>query len=143
MELTKETIEQMIKDEKIEFKNAAAKAKYAKLTLTNSLNSYGRGILDYMNRWAKAMQYLIKNEGYSVAKAARETEFTCDYDGITGFMYSCAFSTLCDLWKYGDELRNKDKAEEETTSAKEEQTQNDGSNSQEVIDKEHHDVFGD
>lgn len=50
------------------------------------------------------MEARIQN-GETVESCAESTSRLADYDGIIGFMYGCAVSTLSKVWKYGEELR--------------------------------------
>ncbi len=73
----------------------------------DSLNQsgYGRAIMKYAERWAKTMQYLMKNENKTLAESAIETIEACDFSGISGSMYGCAVQVLEQCWQYGNELR--------------------------------------
>ena len=102
MKLSREEIEKIANSVNLEFKDRKSEKKYIKCINDKSRNS----VIDYMDRWAKVMQYYIKNKGYDVATIAQETKDCCDFDGISGFMYGCVVNNLCQVWKYGDELRN-------------------------------------
>jgi hypothetical protein len=65
---------------------------------------YGGRIHSYAREWASLMQKNM-SEGRSVEDCADETSHHCDYDGITGFMYSTAVSVLSHFWGHGEELR--------------------------------------
>lgn len=44
--------------------------------------------------------------GATAAEAAQITQYEANIGlGITRFMYGCAVETLCEFWKYGEELR--------------------------------------
>ena len=105
MEFSKEELE-LIKKQKIEYKSGKAKMDSKFTVFLNMFSSYGRDIARYMKFWAKAMQYLIKEKGYSVADAAKETEIECcsAAPGLTGCQVSIATGELIKNWKYGDEL---------------------------------------
>ena len=65
---------------------------------------YGAGVVVYAERWARLMQREMAN-GKKLEDVAEATSHVADTDGITGFMYGCAVSTLAHCWKFGDELR--------------------------------------
>ena len=65
---------------------------------------YGGGVVVYAERWARLMQREMAN-GKKLEDVAEVTSHEADTDGITGFMYGCAVSTLAHCWKYGDQLR--------------------------------------
>jgi hypothetical protein len=72
---------------------------------------YGKGILDYAERWAKLMQKYMNDPNWVVsvenfAKMAAETSHEADVGGITtGFMYNCAVNCLVRCWVAGELLR--------------------------------------
>lgn len=68
-------------------------------------SGYGRTIMNYAERWAKTMQYLMREENKTVAEAAVETVDACDFSGITGGMYNYAVQVLEQCWEYGDQLK--------------------------------------
>lgn len=105
MEWTKEIMDKVCQNTHIKFKDEKTQADYEKCVVINSNDNYGFGIVKFMDRWAKCMQYLIEEKGYNVAAAARETEFVCDLEGMSGFSFGCALNTLCKTWKYGEDLR--------------------------------------
>ncbi len=70
----------------------------------NNQDDYGRGIIDYAERWARLMQVEI-NAGKKLEDIADSTSNEADIDGISGFMYGAAVHTLANSWKYGDQLR--------------------------------------
>jgi len=65
---------------------------------------YGKATIDYTRRWAELMEVKI-GEGYALEEIARSTSHEADTEGITGFMYGAAVSTLAGCWKHGEELR--------------------------------------
>ena len=78
---------------------------------TNNTHGYGKAILDYAERWAKLMQVAIAEEFKQgtirediIPKIASSTSHEADLEGITGFMYGAAVSTLSQSWIYGKEL---------------------------------------
>lgn len=83
---------------------AGKEKEYAEFVQINSKDFYSRGVVNYAERWATLMEKEIEN-GARVADIADKTSNIADTDGITGFMYGCAVSTLSHLWEYGDDLR--------------------------------------
>lgn len=72
--------------------------------VTKNIGPYGKGCVDYAERWAIQMQErLAKNE--KLENIAKEESHKADTEGITGFMYGCAVNMLSQCWKYGEELR--------------------------------------
>lgn len=67
---------------------------------------YGSAAIRYAERWARLMQIRIADGEESLLKAAKETMFVADTEGITGFMHGCARSLLADAWIHGAELRS-------------------------------------
>jgi len=65
---------------------------------------YGAGVIAYAQRWARLMQVEIA-AGKKLEDIAEDTSFLADTDGITGFMYGCAVTTLAQCWKHGEQLR--------------------------------------
>lgn len=65
---------------------------------------YGHRVMTYAEAWADAMEREMAN-GKTVAECAHATSREADTDGITGFMYGCAVSTLAGVWEHGEELR--------------------------------------
>lgn len=78
--------------------------------LDNNQDFYGAGINAFANRWALLMEAEIE-KGATVADCAEEMNRQADTEGITGFMYGAAVSTLAAVWIHGEDLRrwhNKD-----------------------------------
>lgn len=67
-------------------------------------DGYGKGIIDYAERWANLMEEKMA-EGAKLEDIAEATGHTADTDGITGYMYNAAIITLAGVWEYGDQLR--------------------------------------
>lgn len=65
---------------------------------------YGKGCLDFAERWADAMEMRM-SAGESLEAVAESTSHEADTEGITGFMYGAAVSTLSQCWKHGEQLR--------------------------------------
>lgn len=65
---------------------------------------YGGGIISFAERWARLMEGRMAN-GDTLEACAEEASSLADNEGITGFMYGCALSTLSQVWIYGEELR--------------------------------------
>lgn len=87
----------------LNFKNEVAKKEWD-ISRSNNQDSYGKGVVDFCERWANLMEMQITN-GKKLTEIASDTEKEADTDGITGFMYGCAIDTLSQVWKYGDELK--------------------------------------
>ena len=71
---------------------------------TVNSDGYGGAIITYSERWAQLMQFEMAN-GKNLEDVADATSQEADIEGITGFMYGCAVSTLSQCWKYGEQLR--------------------------------------
>lgn len=67
-------------------------------------DGYGGAVVTYSERWARLMQVEMAN-GKKLEDVADAASYEADLEGITGFMYGCAVSTLAACWKYGDQLR--------------------------------------
>lgn len=70
----------------------------------NNTDFYAQGVIDYAERWADLMEKQI-GDGKTVAEIADATSHEADTDGITGFMYGMAVSTLAWAWANGEDLR--------------------------------------
>lgn len=73
--------------------------------LANNQDGYGAAIYRYAARWANFMERDIA-AGKKLADVADPTSHEADDEGITGFMYGAAVSTLAHVWKHGEELRH-------------------------------------
>lgn len=67
-------------------------------------DAYGGRIYSYAKDWAELMEKAMA-EGSKLEDVAQSTSHTADHDGITGFMYGAAVSTLAGTWKHGEQLR--------------------------------------
>ncbi len=76
-----------------------------KQAVAANTDGYGRAIIKFAQRWAKYMQYLMKKDGKTVAEVAQEASTISDIEGMSGFSFGCAVSTLVSCWKYGEDLR--------------------------------------
>jgi hypothetical protein len=65
---------------------------------------YGSAINAYAAKWASLMEADMK-EGKKIKDIAEATSRATDTEGITGFMYGAAVSTLAGVWEHGEELR--------------------------------------
>lgn len=65
---------------------------------------YGGAVITYAERWARLMEARMA-KGEKIADIADECSRLADEEGITGFMYGCAVSTLARVWKHGEALR--------------------------------------
>jgi len=72
--------------------------------LDNNPDGYGSAINNFANRWALLMEAEIA-KGASVANCAEAMNRQADTEGITGFMYGAAVSTLAAVWVHGEDLR--------------------------------------
>lgn len=72
--------------------------------VANNSDPYGSGVVRYAERWADEMETEMKG-GKALADVADPTSHSADTEGITGFMYGCAVSTLAAVWEHGEELR--------------------------------------
>ncbi|MEK7076369.1 MAG: hypothetical protein AAB941_01785 [Patescibacteria group bacterium] len=81
----------------------ADEAGWQKFKTVNS-GGYGGAIVTYSERWARLMQVEMTN-GKKLEDVADATSQEADLEGISGFMYGCAVSTLAACWKYCDQLR--------------------------------------
>lgn len=97
----RDTVEaKLVKAPGIELAN---KARWQKFKTVNS-DGYGGAVIAYSERWARLMQVEMANEK-KLEDVADATSQEANLEGITGFMYGCAVSTLTACWKYGDQLR--------------------------------------
>lgn len=100
------SIDQKISDVQIELKDPDAWNKFVE----NNTDPYGAGVVRFAERWAKLMQVEMAS-GKKLKDIAQQTSHDADNEGITGFMYGCAVSTLAQTWEHGEKLRrwhNKD-----------------------------------
>ena len=81
----------------------ADEAGWQKCKTVNS-DDYGGAVVTYSERWARLMQVEMTN-GKKLEDVADATSQEADLEGITGFMYGCAVSTLSHCWKHGEQLR--------------------------------------
>lgn len=65
---------------------------------------YGAGIIRYAERWANLMEAKM-DAGAKLEDIAEAASHEADTDGITGFMYGAAVSTLAPTWIHGEALR--------------------------------------
>lgn len=65
---------------------------------------YGGAVITYAERWARLMEARM-SKGERIADIADECSHLADEEGITGFMYGAAVSTLARVWKHGEALR--------------------------------------
>lgn len=84
----------------IELANAEGWQKFK----DNNSDGYGGAVVTYSERWARLMQVEMAN-GKNLGDVADATSQEADLEGITGFMYGCAVSTLSQCWKHGEQLR--------------------------------------
>ena len=65
---------------------------------------YGHRVITYSEEWANLMERDIA-AGKTLEECAEDTSREADTDGITGFMYGAAVSTLSQVWIHGEALR--------------------------------------
>lgn len=88
----------------MKFKDTNAEVEWKHAVEINSHDSYGKGVMDFAQRWAELMEARIAKDEL-VFDMAQKTSDEADTEGITGFMYGCAVSVLAKCWFYGDHLR--------------------------------------
>jgi hypothetical protein len=76
----------------------------------NNTDPYGGRVVSYARDWAGLMEEWIARHpeqppGAIICQVAKQTSDEADYDGITGFMYGAAVSTLAAVWEHGELLR--------------------------------------
>lgn len=67
-------------------------------------DGYGGAVMSYAERWARLMEVRMA-KGERLAAIASECSYLADSEGITGFMYGAAVSTLARVWIHGEALR--------------------------------------
>jgi hypothetical protein len=72
--------------------------------VANNSDIYGSGVIRFAERWANLMEAKI-SKGAKLEDIAKATSQEADSEGITGFMYGCAVSTLSHAWIHGEALR--------------------------------------
>ncbi len=77
-------------------------AEWDKFVRINT-DPYGGAVVDYAKRWVDAMEAKIL-AGEKLEDIAKQTSFDCA-DGISGFQFGCAVSTLALCWEHGEALR--------------------------------------
>lgn len=65
---------------------------------------YGGAVVTYAERWARLMEAEMA-KGLTLEGVADACSHLADNEGITGFMYGCAVSTLAQVWLHGEGLR--------------------------------------
>lgn len=65
---------------------------------------YGGAVMRYAETWARLMEDGI-SKGRVLDDIADETSHLADNEGLTGFMFGAAVSTLARVWIYGEDLR--------------------------------------
>lgn len=71
--------------------------------LKNNDDPMGKAISSFANRWACFMEMMIA-EGSAVAECADRASSLADSEGISGSMWSFAYSSLVRVWIHGKEL---------------------------------------
>lgn len=81
-------------------------AGWHKAVEVNKADPYSNAVIVYAEKWARIMEARMKQvDGLTVAECAEAASHLADDDGITGFMYGAAVSTLSAVWIHGDALR--------------------------------------
>lgn len=77
---------------------------WQKAVEVNKGDPYSNAVIVFAEKWARIMEGKMA-AGESLAQCADAACSLADDDGITGFMYGAAVSTLAQTWVHGDELR--------------------------------------
>lgn len=72
--------------------------------LAKQSDPYGQAIFRYADKWARIMEARMAY-GEKLEDCADKASHLADDEGITGFMYGAAVSTLAQCWIYGEQLR--------------------------------------
>jgi len=72
--------------------------------VANNTDPYGARIMSYAEDWADLMEAQME-AGATLEDVADKTSHDADTDGITGFMYGAAVSSLAQCWVHGEQLR--------------------------------------
>ena len=75
-----------------------------KKSVAANTDGYGGGVISFAERWARLMEGRMAN-GDTLEACADEASSLADNEGITGFMYGAAVSTLSQVWIHGEQLR--------------------------------------
>lgn len=75
-----------------------------KLSVEKNQDGYGSGVIRFAARWANLMEAKMA-KGAKLKDIADKCSHEADVEGITGFMYGAAVSTLSQVWEHGEELR--------------------------------------
>jgi len=70
----------------------------------NSTDGYSMATVNYAITWARLMEKRM-GDGMALVEIARQAGHDANVEGITGFMYGCAVSTLARFWIHGEALR--------------------------------------
>lgn len=77
---------------------------WAKAVEVNKADPYSNAVMVFTAKWARIMEGQMR-QGKTLAECADAACSLADDDGITGFMYGAAVSTLAQVWVHGEELR--------------------------------------
>ena len=102
--ISKQDVERMCALTELEFKNAEAEAIFRK-TAKDCEGHDSMDIVNFAIRWGKCMQYLIDVVDWDLATSAEETQYVCDWEGMSGYTFGLGVRFLTSVWKYGEELR--------------------------------------
>jgi hypothetical protein len=77
---------------------------WQKAVEANKSDPYSNAVMVFAAKWARIMEGRMA-AGATLAECADAACSLADDDGITGFMYGAAVSTLAQVWIHGKELR--------------------------------------
>lgn len=77
---------------------------WQKAVEVNKSDPYSNAVIVFAAKWARIMEGRM-SAGETLAECADSACSLADDDGITGFMYGAAVSTLAQVWIHGEELR--------------------------------------
>lgn len=90
----------------LQFKNCEAKERWSYILKHDYFdNSDNEIIIDFARRWAKNIQYLMKQENKSFDQVVVSAAHEADIDGkVTLNHLDKSIDLLVEIWKYGDVL---------------------------------------
>ena len=94
--------EDIVENEELELAD-----EYAWNRIVNNNNDrYGRPVIEFAERWMKAMQYAIEEDGYELADVARPLSWPAGAEDISGHQYEAAMGAIGECWAYGEEFKD-------------------------------------
>ena len=100
MKLTREQIDKIVANEEFESVNNEAKKEYIGRMNNAKVFSY----MNYLDRWAKTIQYMHNKTNMPIEKAAQDTMDACNYENLDSMHINAVVMLLSNLWKHGDKL---------------------------------------